>query len=51
MPKKMKKEEPLVTVTARIPQRLRDKLEAYRRKHGLRSLNQALKDILENLRP
>ena len=49
MPKKMKK-EPLVTVTARIPERLRDKLETYRRKHGLRSLNEAIRDILENLR-
>jgi len=49
MPKKMKKED-YVTITARIPERLRDKLELYRRKHGLRSLNQALKDILENLK-
>ena len=49
MPKKMKK-EPLVTVTARLPKRLRDKLELYRRKHGLRSLNEALRTILEDLK-
>ena len=42
--------ENLVTITARVPKRLRDKLERYRRKHGLRSLNEALKKILEDLR-
>jgi len=45
----MKRASPKVTITARIERRLRDKLEAYRRKHGLRSLNGALVEILEKL--
>jgi len=42
--------EDLVTVTARVPRKLRDKLERYRRKNGLRSLNEALRKILEDLK-
>ena len=45
----IKRSSPKATVTARIEKRLRDKLEAYRRKHGLRSLNEALAKILEEL--
>ncbi|MEM4602068.1 MAG: hypothetical protein QW808_04125 [Desulfurococcaceae archaeon] len=45
----MKQASAKVTITARIEKRLRDKLEAYRRKHGLRSLNEALAKILEEL--
>jgi hypothetical protein len=41
--------EKLVTITARVPERLRDKLERYRAKNGLRSLNEALRMILEEL--
>jgi hypothetical protein len=43
------KKRKIVTFTARIPIELRDKLEAYRKKHGLRSFNQAIIHLLENM--
>jgi len=45
--KKGKKET--ITITARIPRELRDKLEEYRKRHGLRSFNQAIIHLLENI--
>lgn len=46
---KVKKEVKLVTICARVPVELRDKLEEYRKKHGLRSFNQAIIHILQGL--
>jgi len=44
-----KKGDKLITICARVPRELRDKLEAYRKKHGFRSYNQVLRYLLENL--
>jgi len=45
----MSEEKEYVTITARVPKTLRDKLEEYRRKNGFRSLNEALIHILKHL--
>ncbi|MEM3907019.1 MAG: hypothetical protein QXZ17_09200 [Nitrososphaerota archaeon] len=52
MSKKPKSEEEIkesVTIYARAPVELRDKLKEYRKRHGLRSFNQAIIHILESL--